>query len=276
MNMRIKYFKMIICFLCIIILVGCCSSCVRDTETSNNRPDGIFVMDLPQINKTNQRIYYVEWGKLTNNSYNDSVMIFSDIDDSSIQSNIYLVANTDGKILVYNIGRWDTVVFQNGSLDLIDLDNDGVDEILLHMEITGNGATITQIFKVIDESIVLWDDIGTKDVSITSRFENNYIYVMENNEFDFSYLFDIKDLFDIRDELIPEFFDDNGKGLGAADIMLLPIDSCVIENVDGDEILECSRGVKILRSYCGQIITRFQYNSESKSMELIKIDFIPR
>lgn len=271
MKSKMKHLKIINYFLCLIVLSICCISCVRNIETSDYKTNDIFLVDLPQINKTNQRIYYVGWGKLTNNSYNDSVMVFSDANNSLVQTNIYFVVNIADKILTYNIGRWDTVVLQNGSLELIDCDGDGIDEILLHMEVTANGGTITQIFKVQNGSIILWDNVEEKDLNITSSFANDYMLIMENNKIGFSYSMDI------QNEFIPDYFDDNGEGMGIANVSLSPIESCVIENVveDGRFVLSCSRNVKVT-NYCGKIITKFQYNNESKSLELFKIEFVPK
>ncbi len=77
-------------------------------------------MNLPQLERENQRVYYVNWGKLTESSYEDSVYILSDAQYvDTYQNTIYMIADIEGSKLIQEIGKFDKMVIQNGILSLM-------------------------------------------------------------------------------------------------------------------------------------------------------------
>ena len=172
--------------LIIIFFICTLCSCGNDLPTINQSSvitsntvdiyDKYLHVNLPQFDMENQRLYYINWGKLTNSSWADTVYIFSDVQtEAAIQSKIYMIADVNGELLMYTIGMFDKVVIQNGELSLADINDDGRDEIIVHFEITGNGATITQIYKVDNHRIVLMADLTNFNTRFTSDFQNGYI-----------------------------------------------------------------------------------------------------
>ena len=133
---------LVIAFLCI-GFVSCRASeePLGDKSAINNSMlERYLYIDLPQIQKKNQKLYYVEWGKLSETSIADMVYVLSEeqyID--SIQSVFYMIANIQGDLIVQELGTADKMVLQNGRLSLADIDGDSVDEIVFHSEVSGNG-----------------------------------------------------------------------------------------------------------------------------------------
>ena len=58
------------------------------------------------------------------------------------------------------------MVIQNGILSLNDIDGDNIDEIIVHFEISGNGGTITRIYKVENGMIVLLSNLDEFDTDL--------------------------------------------------------------------------------------------------------------
>ncbi len=115
-----------------------------------------FGLDTLQAPK--KTIYhYSASGHLTEQQDIYNVMVyFREGESPYSQVEVFLKAESGDQVLLYELGVWDFAVLGNGSLNVVDLDGDGIDEIIVHLMISVNGGTQTQIFKVIDQDLVLW------------------------------------------------------------------------------------------------------------------------
>ncbi|PKM62084.1 MAG: hypothetical protein CVU97_06355 [Firmicutes bacterium HGW-Firmicutes-21] len=264
-----------------IIMLVFSSACVNasktpgilDTTAETNSLDKYLLVDLPQIQKENQRLYYVEWGKLTEESYGDSVLILSDSQYSDIvQSNVYMVADIGGSFFMHELGTFDKMVLQAGNLALADIDGDGVDEIIVHFEVSGNGGTITRIYKVINGSIILFSDLDEFDTGFTSEYENDFKLLISNKYTEFTKLLDISGLF------IPDAFDENGRAVLDDNIYTDPFLSCEVKysDQDGKYHLYCTQAVTLEGGYIGEAYTVLRYNPDISGFEIINSEFIEK
>lgn len=234
--------------------------------------DEYLHVNLPQLERENQRVYYVNWGKLTESSYEDSVYILSDAQYvDTYQNTIYMIADIEGSKLIQEIGKFDKMVIQNGILSLNDIDGDNIDEIIVHFEISGNGGTITRIYKVENGMIVLLSNLDEFDTGFVSEYEEGYKLHIFNKYTDYSQVFDISNWFSA------EFFDENGMSVVKEDIFVRPFSSCEVKdsNKDGKYEMHCSQEVS-LAGYIGRAYTVLQYNEVTGNFNVVESNFLPK
>ena len=263
---------------CLVIMLVSSSGCVgaiqcleisKDMEATNSL-DNYLSVNLPQIVRENQRLYYVGWGKLTEETYQDSVLILSDAQYLDIiQSNVYMVADIGGAFIIHELGTFDKMALEEGNLTLADIDGDGIDEIIVHFEVSGNGGTITRVYKVENSSIILFSDLDEFDTGFTSEYENDYKLRISNKNTGYSELLDISDLF------IPDAFDENGKAIIDEAIYPLPFSSCEARYSaqDGKYHLYCAQTATLDGGYIGMVFSVLQYNPEIGGFEVIRSEF---
>lgn len=270
--MRVKFLSLILFVL--ILLFSSCSSDGTFSDTSgyklNEELERYLYINLPQFQKERQRIYYVEWGKLTKTSENDSVYIFSEMQDAEdIQTLIYMVVEANGQLMIQELGNSDKMVIQNGNVFLADMDGDAIDEIIVHFEISGNGGTITRVYKVDNDAIELFADLNQFDTGFQSMYEPGYKLRVFNRFTQSVYFVDIANWFS------EDAFDEKGLALVKENIEIRPFYSCKAKysDISGKFELHCMQEVR-LGGHIGNVYTVIQYNEAEKIFEVIKSDFI--
>lgn len=260
-------------FVVSLVLLGGCILPVHTTTPKttdeNNTLEKYLYINLPQLQKENQRLYYLQWGKLSESTFDDCVFILSDTQYTDvIQSDYYMVAYVGGNYLIQELGTFDNMVVQNGNLYLADMDGDGVDEIIIHFEVSGNGATITRIYKAADNSIVNVANLDDFDIGFVSEFENGYKLKI-SNEFT-GYVQDI----DIKQWFSADYFDATGKSISQDEIFLRPFSTCNAKDTDEDGIFElfCSQEV-ILEGYIGEALVVLKYDLQTAGFKVIDAVF---
>lgn len=180
-----------------------------------------------------------------------------------------MAVDIQGKLITRTIGIFDKMVIQNGTLFLVDLDNDGNDEILLNFEIAGNGATITQVFKVENQEINLLIDLSDYDTGYSSKYQIGRKLLIENTDTSYSYSFDISNLF------ADDFFDEQGLATTNEMIVLSPFVSYSVFDVDNDGVctLQCEQNVSLVSGIIGKVKTLLQYNVTENQFQVIEAEF---
>ena len=116
--------------------------------------DDYLQIDLPQFGKEHQRLYYVARGKLTTTTDEDMVYLLTTVQlKDDLQTEVYIVVEVEDQLMCYTLGVYDKQNLNTGMLTLQDLDGDGIDEIFVNLEVSGNGATITQIYEIENQNI---------------------------------------------------------------------------------------------------------------------------
>lgn len=218
------------------------------------------------IEKT--KVYLSVTGEISQQT-DAEVFVFSEKkNDENKFADIYLGVCIAEKWYTYSVGYWEHRTLKDGRLCLLDVDGDSISEILFFLEVTGNGGTIMQIIKWNGDGLVLWEDIGEKQLDLCFEFENNYKMIIENKPVGF------RETIDVSLEYAPSFFDEFGRGIGKAEIFLLPIRSCSI--VDDTTLLlpeiHCLRDAKCT-NYIGCFSIVFQYDISSQKMAIKQILF---
>lgn len=131
-------------------------------------------LSLDMLPAPRERIYhYAASGYLTEQQNIYNVMVyFREGESPYSQVEVFLKAESGDQVLLYELGAWDFAVLGNGSLNVVDLDGDGIDEIIVHLMITVNGGTQTQIFKLIDNQIVLWNHLEVDSIPASAFVRN--------------------------------------------------------------------------------------------------------
>ena len=248
--------------LCIVLLSGCSYAAPPLMDVSKET-------DNPSQPSSDRVIYHTQKGKLTRESVEDTVTVFTgNVEKSDIHTDVYMEAKLNGKSLMYELGDWEVHVLQNGGLFLADLNGDGADEIVLFMEVTGNGGAIAQVFKVEENEIALLYDLNEVDIGLETIYKDGYIMCLENASVGFSETIDIEKEFGV------EHFDKNGKFTGSSEVFFNPINSGFVEPLTNGEYptISCKRYIR-LTNYLGELETTFRYDSELESLALIRMDF---
>ena len=131
-------------------------------------------LSLDTLQAPKERIYhYSASGLLTKQQDLYDVMVyFREGESPTSQVEVFLKAESGNQVFLYELGAWDFAVLSNGSLNVVDLDGDGIDEIIVHLMITVNGGTQTQIFKLIDNQIVLWHHLEVDSIPASAFVRN--------------------------------------------------------------------------------------------------------
>lgn len=236
---------------------------IQVTSQENN-------ISIPQLNKNNQKICYKKSGRLTTSNSNNTVIVICDaINDTSVETVVSMVVEVEGDYLIYELGNWDYMVLQNGSLIVMDIDSDNIDEIVLFMEVTGNGGTIANIFEISNNAIVLLYDLNEYDLNLETKYADGYNMILNHKRSSFSCEIDISREFGL------DFFDENGKLLSNTEIFTLPINSLKIESQNNDSVpmIVCCYDIKLI-NLLGSVEVSYQYNTNSNLLEIKNIKFI--
>lgn len=266
--------KFIVCLPLLLILCSCSHISLSENSQSigsTDKTNDYLQIDLPQLNKKHQRMYYVEWGKLSESSYDDVAYIFTDEPQgNNDQKSVYLLADVNGKHLLHTIGVFETQGIQNGRVALKDFDGDGIDEILIHFEIAGNGATLTQIYKIVQQQIVLVSDLCEFETGYTGKFLDGRKLLISNRFTGYETTLHISGMF------ADDFFDERGKAVTQETIVVSAFTNCEVVNIGNDETyaLRCTQTVSLL-GYIGKVKTLLQYDRSEKSFKVIEASFIP-
>ena len=234
-----------------------CIGMVSCAETHEIPDVAYTTVDLPQLGKYGQRLYHTATGKLTPGSTEDTVSVLAEEPlEDAINTQVYLLANQAGKTTTYPLGKWETVILQNGTLSLFDIDKDGADEVFLWQEITGNGGTLTQVYKCVDEALVLWQDLAEIEVEIQGEFLEGQKLRLFNQPTGFNTVIDL--------EGFEEYADADGKINLKPDLQWFPIDSCSASN----DCVSCTRPMRHNGGGCAILEIRFVYDAVQRRLVL--------
>lgn len=232
--------------------------------------DDYLQIDLPQFGKEHQRLYYVARGKLTTTTDEDMVYLLTTVQlKDDLQTEVYIVVEVEDQLMCYTLGVYDKQNLNTGMLTLQDLDGDGIDEIFVNLEVSGNGATITQIYEIENQNIKMLADLSDFDTGYISNFQSNYKIKIQNKYTEYNVEYEIKDLFK------SDFFDENGMALSKESIELSGFKSCAVIDINNDGVyeLQCDQEVSLL-GYIGMTRTVLQYNTKG-TFEVVESCFIP-
>lgn len=268
---RLNWMKRIYAFLLILCLLmffcACDSADVSIGDSAHEETSSNYIVDSSDEFQNHDKVYHKEYGKLTSNSDRDEVLVYSKSSDSEYQTEVFLGAHVGDNKYAYSLGEWDASVFEHGSIIVTDLNDDEVDEIVLYMEVTKNGGTLTQVFSVKDNAINLICDLNELDLEIDTIYENDYSMKLENEDVGFSCRLDISNQFS------PDQFDAEGKALVGTKILLLPINSCKIVSDGESQEIHCTRLFR-LTDYLGAINIVYIYDDESASLEVKNLNYV--
>lgn len=280
--------KFLFVIICICVLSGCANS-YKTTVTNSERKseaelephvsDGDLDIDFSQPEHMAWQVCHRGDGVFTSDGDSYQVMIISEkqSDDPHLTPVFLFVCQRDG-FLTYEIGKFDQHVISSGNLYVVDVDRDGLDEIVYSGEVSGNGGTISRVYKVMDDLIVLldengrWDDILTGNCGYSLGFLEDYRLEIRNDSVGFRVVQDIKDFF------TPSFFDERGVPEDEKYQISLKTGNSrtVVENEkDGTVSLKYMQYVGDTGPWnCGYIVTTLQYNHESKKFEAVAAEYV--
>lgn len=251
----------------VVTLAGCSTNSTEPTTTTSK--------DNNDLQSSLKYIIYQKQGKLTSDNSNDTVTVYTDEQrskDTDINADIaftvYLEAEINGNPLTYTLGDYDDRVLKHGGLFLNDLTGDGIDEIVLCMEISSRGIILAQIFQVESNNLVLFCDLSTITPEIITSYGDNYTMILENPSVDFY------QHVDISKEFGPEHFDENGRLIGNIDVILHPLHQGFVVEETSLKVT-CKRYV-YLTNCLGELETTFEYDSDAKAMVITGINFVSR
>ncbi len=255
----------IVC-LCLLFLGGCNRVVSSPNESSGTFTEGIEDITDEQKSDSHWTIYYKQQGKLTDESTSDTVFVHTCEGGKNLLAELYLSVQINDRVLTCDLGNWEQMVFKNGTLRLFDLDNDGTDEIILFMEITGNGGSLARVYAVQDNQIVLLCDFDAFDIDFDTVFLDDFIMLLETKKVGFS------QAYNISKEYGAEQFDKNGRLMFESDIYLWPIDtnSVIFELIDEQLTIRYNRPFK-LTNRLGELQMSFQYDVEQKAFQCVEI-----
>ena len=262
-----KSFILWIICLSLVLSGGCNSIASLPNKRSDTYTKGTEEITNVPKSSSDWTIYYTQQGKLTNKSTTDTVFVHTcTTRDTVLFADLYLSAQINSRMLTCDLGNWEQKVFKNGSLRLMDLDNNGTDEILLFMEITGNGGSLAQVYGVQENQIVLLCDFDAFEIDLDTVFLDDYIMRLENAQAGFS------QTYDISNEFSAESFDENGRLMFTSDIYLQPIDvnSVIFESSNGQHVIRYNRLFK-LTNCVGELQMSFRYNVEQGAFQCVEI-----
>ena len=250
----------------------------EQTQVSNTVLNDYLYADFPQLGRKNQRIYQIKWGSIVHTNGLNSVVVFSDCQTSeSIRSRVFMAVDSEKGIITYEMGEFENAVIESGDLYAEDIDSDGIDEIIYCGEINNNGATISRVYKVVDNQIILladiaeWDDIFTNRYGYTYEFLDNCKLEIKNDAVGYSEVQDISDCFR------PGFFDDTGKPIeDTISLYFRAYDSRTIVEKDdnGDVILKYMQYLMDGSFTFGHAVTTLKYNANTNDFDIIDAEYV--
>jgi len=193
----------------------------------------------------------------------------------------YLAVETMEGVLVYDLG--------DSSLDdflyLCDVDDDGVDEVIVQQTIDmsgGAGQHLSRIFRIVEGEIreifssYVPDPSGTGekvfDTGFISEFLNGYKLRIDNTFTGYSTVVDISKRY------TNEFFDENGKGRSTIGIWCDSFWGFIPEDVDGDGIFEiaCQQYVSLTTHAdgIGTAKSILKFNPQTQEFEVVQAEFV--
>lgn len=256
-----KIFILFILFeiICISILSSCAPAI----------PNGSLpAVETQQSTLAERTIYHTQQGKLTNHGAQNTVTVYT---NTSIETDpfteVYLGVQNGTQQLSYYLGKGLPLAFTDGGgLFLADLDGDGSDEIILFMEISGNGGALAKVFSLQNGQIVLLKDLNDVPLNISVTPTDDFKVCLENPAAGFS------KIIDISQEYSKEHFDKAGRFDGELMFFYPEIYMGTVVPTDGLPVIQAHRDVK-LTNHLGELGISFQYNTSTKELCVVAICF---
>lgn len=275
MKRLLLYLILLVNILLLLLLSGChipsTSSDVSDCTTKAEHTQATTEASTPE-STSDKIVYYNKQAKLTSESIEDTVTVYTYNEQSVVYATpVYIDAKMNNRTVTYELGPWDKRVFKNGGgLFIADVDGNGTDEMILFMEITGNGGALAQIFAVKDDKITLLYDLNDLPVELTHTYQDGYVLLLENTSVGFACSIDVSKQFD------PTYFDENGRLAKEREnnVYTRPISSGTVESTKEGVLptITCSRYVQ-LSSVLGTLQTTFRYDKEKEMLVLVAAEF---
>ena len=209
-----------------------------------------------------------------------SVYVLAEYQDNSYMHRTFLVVETDNDMLSYDLN---TKSLQD-TLYLVDIDADGLDEIILHQHLDdfgGAGSYISRIYQVEDGRICEMFNSYTStpqdsedeifDTGFSSEFiEGKKLKITNQNT-------DYQTILDVSERYIDEFFDSAGKGPSDLPSGCDSFISFEPNDVDEDGVFEIiGTQYMFVFNHAGGIgygKTVLKYNAQNSQFEVIKAEF---
>ena len=263
-----KVAVLLICFIC---LLGMCS-CHRETSS----PQSYLSVDFPEIQKYSQTIYYIAWGNFSEQPAFRPAMIFADNRADSRQVEVFLAVETPTDAIVCSLGLFDENVIPSGSLYTLDVDADGVDEIVYSGECTGNGATISRVYRIANGSLQLMLDANQYAGLDGAAYGYSYAYLagkklkVENISVGFSAEQDISAFFG------SDYFDSDGIPKVQTQVFFSGADARLTVGRMSDNEL-CLKHMQYVKGddLFGSIVTTLKYDANERSFYVAEAKYIP-
>ncbi len=254
-------------FLILLVVVSVITmfGCQKDeTRIKSNK----ILIDIEDDDLKNQSLYYFVNGDFTSSSNHDSAAILVK-ENSKIQAEATLYVKTDENHYTYSLGKVDINPFNTGELKAVDIDSDGIDELVFLAEITGNGATLAKVFDVTDDGIKLIDDLNLRE-DVQFEYAKNKQLLAKNDATDFSVEIDVSKQYANKP------VDSDGKFVGNVDILKMPVSSVSVD-VAGENstcVISYSKGIKA-SSFLGEFTISLQWNESTSAFEICDLNFVP-
>lgn len=134
------------------------------------------------------------------------------------EADYYLSARGNDKMMTsMYLGTFKTKEVSDGKILTTDIDGDKKKEIIINMEISGNGATLTSIYKIKDDMLEHCTEIDTLGIELLCEYKNGKKARIYSEKPKFSQEIDISKVFSA------EFFDKNGKATGNGSVSIKEI-----------------------------------------------------
>jgi len=239
-------------------------SVLNDAKTGLIAIGDGFVTPESVMNQTPCSVFAF-WGELSKPDKPGKSIIFLDIElgDQLVRK---ILCEDDTALL-----------YRDGTLYCVDLDGDGVEEILFHQFNGGCGGAgqynaIVAKLEGEDLSLLYSSLAGQMDTGFSSSFTDGYQMTVVNAHTGYSLTFDAK-------EEHKMFFDENGKVKSQYSFFIDSFYEFEPKDVDGDGIYEiaCKQYTDLLNhpDYVGNACSILKYNTDTQSFEVIDAWFEP-
>lgn len=181
---------------------------------------------------------------------------------------VNLYAQISGKDVLHNVGNYESHSVADGKLLAYDIDGDGSDELLLNMEITGNGGTITCVYDYAEngfEKVYDFDDHTPqfKCENISDRRVN-----VTSTKPAFSHTVFLSDIF--GDNISNLTFDPDGVAQHTFYASADPIYDVSIK----DGKIVCTMPLEIEREYCFDVRQYLEYDASHQQFIILGYEFV--
>jgi len=263
--------KILLCLFIIlgIVLLNGCAPLTPDDSLSTVEPNTSTSMSETQQNISAERtVYHEQQGVLTDSAEQGVVTVYTNTTvETAPDTDVYLGVQIGEDHLTYPLGKGLPLVFaEGGGLFLADLDGNGTDEIILFMEVSGNGGLWANVFSVKGNEIVLLNDLNDLPLNISATAIDDFKVCLENPAVSFSAEIDISK------EYSQEYFDKNGRFNGDPALYYPEIYMGTVIFTEGLPIIQVYRYVK-LTNCLGSLNISFQYDTNSSELKLVEMSW---